>query len=214
MPLAGGTATRLNGALPVGGNVQSAQISPDSGRALYLADQDVAGKVELFAVLLSQLTEVSSANVWFGLATEADSDITFDLQTFVRVDGVIVATRKVKDVPGGPTGLGGAVMTVLPLALTGPVDLPPGSTVSIQLLVRNACHVSLQPTGTARLWFNGQIARSVLKTKIDNVSAKLFVRGFFKLKTGAGPSELLLDTAVGAPCGPFLPVGTWSITLP
>ncbi len=105
-------------------------------------------------------------------------------------------------------------MTTIPLGLDGPVELPPGSTVSIQLLVRNACSGSLQPTGTARLWFNGQVARSLLKTKIDNVGTKFFLRGGFNLKTVAGPSERSLDAAVGAPCGPFVSFGTWSITLP
>ena len=193
----------------------SAQISPDSGTVVYLADQDVAGRVELFAVSLSQLTEVSSATMWIGLATEEHSGIKFDLKTKVRVDGVVVASRKVKGVSGGSTGVAGAVMTVIPLALNGPVDLMPDSVVSIQLLVRNACAGSAQLAGTARLWFNGQVGRSLLKTKIDDVGTKLFLRNGFKLKTAAGTTELSVDTAVGAPCGPFLSVGTWStVTLP
>jgi hypothetical protein len=160
------------------------------------------------------LTQVPSANVWVGLAADEHSGIKFDLKAKVRVQGAVVTLGTVTGVSGGATGLGGAVITTIPLALTGPVELPPGSTVRIELLVRNACSGSLQPTGTARLWFNGQTARSLLKTKIDNVVTKFFLRGNFKLKTAAGSTEQSLDAAVGAPCGPFVSFGTWSITLP
>jgi hypothetical protein len=157
---------------------------------------------------------VSSTGVWVGLATPEHSGIRFDLKAKVRVDGVVVASGTVKGVSGGSTEVAGAVKTTIPLGLDGPVELPPGSTVSIKLLVRNSCSGSLPPMGTARLWFNGPIAQSFLKTKIDNVGAKFFLRGSFTLKPVPGSTEQSLDAAVGAPCGPFVSFGTWNITLP
>jgi Tol biopolymer transport system component len=50
VPLAGPAAAgiRLNGTLVAGGSVSRFQVSPDSGRVVYLADQDTAGVFELY----------------------------------------------------------------------------------------------------------------------------------------------------------------------
>ena len=52
VPSAGGAATKLNGPLVAGGNVDSLglQFSPDSSRVLYLADQDTDNVNEIYSV--------------------------------------------------------------------------------------------------------------------------------------------------------------------
>jgi Tol biopolymer transport system component len=54
VPLGGPAATgiKLNGALVTGGNVSSFRISPDSGRVVYLADQQTDNVYELYSVPL------------------------------------------------------------------------------------------------------------------------------------------------------------------
>jgi Tol biopolymer transport system component len=51
VPSAGGTATRLNGDLVLGGNVlpESIQVSPDGEMVLYRADERISNRVQLFA---------------------------------------------------------------------------------------------------------------------------------------------------------------------
>src|SRR5262249_57575230 len=52
VPLAGGSAIKLNPTLVAGGNVftNSLQVDPSTKRAVYLADQEVDGRTELFSV--------------------------------------------------------------------------------------------------------------------------------------------------------------------
>ena len=52
VPLSGGAVVKLNPPLVAGGNVSSSglQVDPSSKRAVYLADQEVAGREELFSV--------------------------------------------------------------------------------------------------------------------------------------------------------------------
>jgi uncharacterized repeat protein (TIGR01451 family) len=52
VPLTGGTPVKLNGQLVSRGDVQDLQISPDSSRVVYRADQDTDGVVELYSVAL------------------------------------------------------------------------------------------------------------------------------------------------------------------
>jgi Tol biopolymer transport system component len=49
-PIGGGATTKLNGALPAGGNVLEFNISPDGSRVVYRADQDSLGIDELYSV--------------------------------------------------------------------------------------------------------------------------------------------------------------------
>ncbi len=50
VPIGGPAAAgiKLNGALVTGGYVSGFQVSPDSGRVLYIADQDINGFFELY----------------------------------------------------------------------------------------------------------------------------------------------------------------------
>lgn len=51
VPVGGGESIRLNGPLTTGGDVQDIVVRADGGRLLYLADQDVDEKFELFSVV-------------------------------------------------------------------------------------------------------------------------------------------------------------------
>ena len=53
VPITGGTSTKLNGILTPDGNVfanNNFQISPDSSRVVYVADQDADDVLELYSV--------------------------------------------------------------------------------------------------------------------------------------------------------------------
>lgn len=72
VPLTGGATVKLNGPLPVGGDVQAAfQISRDSSRVVYMADQDTNDVVEFYSVPIAGgiITKLNSALV-------ADGDVS------------------------------------------------------------------------------------------------------------------------------------------
>ncbi len=68
VPSAGGTATKLNGALVAGGGVNGAQFSPDGSRVLYLADQDTDGAFEIYVRVIEARWNTASGD-W---ATDAN----------------------------------------------------------------------------------------------------------------------------------------------
>jgi dipeptidyl aminopeptidase/acylaminoacyl peptidase len=62
VPLSGGVPVRLIGALPTGSSVSNDldyQISPDSSRVIYRADQDTTGIIELYSVSIAGPTGAS-----------------------------------------------------------------------------------------------------------------------------------------------------------
>lgn len=90
------------------------------------------------------------------------------------------------------------------------------------MLVRNACTESRKSSGRARLWYDGKDVDSGLRhdtasrvgVSIAGVDSDYFLRTGFALSTTPGTSHTSVDADVGAQCGPFVPFGTWSITLP
>jgi hypothetical protein len=170
-----------------------------------------------------QLTALGPAKVWLGLASSARG-IKFDLSAAVYVDSTLVGTGQLNSVSGGSgTTATKAQLASIPLTLTGgPAAASSGSTLKIQVLVRNACSGSAKPSGTARLWFNGQPldtgrkhdTGSRFNATIAGASSDYYLRSGLALSTTAGSSQTSVDAAVGAPCGPFVPFGTWSLTLP
>lgn len=58
VPAAGGESVRLNGPMVNGGDVQKIVVRADGGRVLYLADQDIDEKLELYSVAPSGGTPV------------------------------------------------------------------------------------------------------------------------------------------------------------
>jgi Tol biopolymer transport system component len=88
VPIHGGEPVKLNGTLPAGGNVlydegHEFQISSDSSRVIYLAEQEVNEMVELFSVPI-----VGGESVKLNSALVADGDV--DRFTLSPVSGMAV----------------------------------------------------------------------------------------------------------------------------
>lgn len=106
-------------------------------------------------------------------------------------------------------------MRAINLALSAPVDVCSGDTLSIRLSVRIAVGVSGHRSGTARLRFNDAAANSRFGATIGSVTSDYFLLNGFTLcaTPGPGPNETIdvfVDRAVGG--NPFKPFGTWSKT--
>ena len=170
----------------------------------------------------SSLTALSPANVWVGLANSDDVGIRFDLRAIVSVNGTPVGSGQLDSVTGGSSGFNNAQFRTIPLTLAAPVAVSTGTTLSIDVQVRNACFHSGHNSGTARLWYNGQPidsgatrdAGSRFDATINGSSSDYFLRTGGVLITTAGSSKTFSNAAVGAKCGPFVSFGTWSTTLP
>jgi Tol biopolymer transport system component len=76
VPLAGpaGTGVKLNGALVAGGEVWNFEVSPDSSRVIYLADQQTDGVLELYSV---PLAGPAGAGVKLNGALVAGGDVNY-----------------------------------------------------------------------------------------------------------------------------------------
>lgn len=169
-----------------------------------------------------QLTALSPAKVWVSNGSSNSLGIKFDLRAEVYVNATLVGSGHVNSVASGfGTGFFWAKLISIPLALVnGPVQVPAGSVLKIRVLARNACVGSSRPSGAARVWFNGKAvdsgfrhdAGSRFDATIGGVTSNYFLRGGFVLAPTAGTSRQSVNAAVGSPCGPFVPFGTWSIT--
>jgi hypothetical protein len=161
------------------------------------------------------LTSLAPAKVWIGLKNSDDVGIRFDLRAEVyRNTTELVGAGQINSVPGGSSGFNNAKLNTIPLTLFGPVEMPTGSQLNIQLFVRNACTGSGKNSGGARLWFNDSAANSHFDATIGS-PATYFLWDGFALATTPGPGpKKPVDVAAGAQCSPFKPFGTWSITLP
>jgi len=101
------------------------------------------------------------------------------------------------------------------LALSSPVSISAGDTLSLRLSVRIAVGASGHRSGTARLWFNDPQANSRFGATIAGTASEYFLRDGFALSTLAGPGpkktiDVFVDRLVGG--NPFKPFGTWSKT--
>ncbi|QEG33639.1 TolB-like translocation protein [Bythopirellula goksoeyrii] len=147
VPSAGGTATRLNGALVDGGNVfsEGLQFSPDSNRVIYLADQLSDGVNEIFSVpsaggMATKLngTLVAGGNVLSdGLQFSPDSSRLIYLadQTTDNVNEIFIV----------PSGGGTAVKLNGPLVAGGNVSsqqISPDGSLVLYLADQNEDNVN------------------------------------------------------------------------
>jgi len=168
------------------------------------------------------LTGLSPANVWVGLKNSDDVGVRFDLLAVVSVNGVPVGSGQLDRVKGGSSGFNNAKLRSIPLTLPAPVPVPPGSTLAVDVQVRNACIHSGHNSGTARLWYDGQPidsgatrdAGSRFDATIGGINSDYFLRTGQLLSTAAGTSRTFVDKAAGKKCGPFVSFGTWSAPLP
>jgi hypothetical protein len=166
-------------------------------------------------VLAPQLAALGPAKVWLGLKNSDDVGTKFDLLAEVLKNGSPVASEQLNSVPGGSSGFNNAVLRTIDLALSTPVDVCSGDTLSIRLSVRIAVGVSGHRSGTARLWFNDAQANSRFDATIGGATSDYFLLNGFTLGAAAGPGpkktiDVFVDRAVGG--NPFKPFGTWSKT--
>ncbi len=125
VPIHGGTPKKLNGPLvrgttvpyPIGGNVRTYRITPDSTRVIYIADQDVDDRFEIYSVPING-----------GTPTKLNTPQSSNVQEFqiadnsaVVVYGAHQGTGSIYSVPsagGTPTKLNGRTTTTSDVILT------------------------------------------------------------------------------------------------
>ena len=160
------------------------------------------------------------AKVWVGLKTKPDTGIKFDLQAILRKNGTTVASGMLASAIGGTVSFTGAKLNKIPLlAPGGSVDFSSG-TVTLEVLVRNACAKSNRNAGTAELWYNGR--KDDAGADRDAGSRLDLADGTTKFYLRDGPSPSLdpnpiavpakvsIDVTVGQKCGPFRSIGVWT----
>jgi len=150
-----------------------------------------------------------------GLKNSDDVGIKFDLRAEVYYNGTtLIGYGELPSVAGGSSGFNNAKLDSIPLNLTTPVGITTGDTISIKLLVRNACSGSGHNSGTARLWFNDSQANSRFDATADDSESDLYLLDGSALGTSAGPGpKKAIDVSAGAKCSAFKPFGTWTATI-
>jgi hypothetical protein len=187
----------------------------DPDRPERISDHDPA--VAYFRLPL--LSALSPAKVWVGLRDRAglknSDNIRLDLRAEIYYNGTtLVASGVLASVASGSSGFSRAKLDSIPLNLPTAVGIAPGDTLSIRLLVRNACSGSSENAATARLWFNDAEADSHFDATIDGQEEDdyLLDGGALGSSPGPGPKEAI-DVSAGATCSAFKPFGTWTRTL-
>lgn len=163
----------------------------------------------------TQLTALGPAEAWLGLKNSDDVGTKFDLRADVSRNGVVIGSGQLDGVSGGNSGFNNAVLRTINLALSAPINVCPGDTLSLKLSVRIAANVPGHRSGTARLWFNDPAANSQFSTTMGGATTPNFLLNGFSLGSvaGSGPKKTIdtfVDRAVGG--NPFKPFGTWSKT--
>ena len=183
----------------------------DPNRPERISDHDPA--VAYFRLPL--ISELSPANIWVGLKNSDDVGIRFDLRAEVYYNGTtLIGSGELPSAIGGSSGFNNAKLDSIPLSLPAAVGVAPGDTLSIKLLVRNACSGSGHNSGTARLWFNDAAANSRFDATVDDQGGDdyLLDGGVLGTSAGAGPKKTI-DVSAGAKCSAFKPFGTWTRTI-
>ena len=168
------------------------------------------------------------AALWVGLKNSDDVGLRLDLFAQASVGGQEIARGQLDNVSAGGSGFNNARLSTIPLRFVPPyvppVALPDGGELQITLKARRTCSGGGHAAGTARLWFNDAQASSRVALTIDGATTSFFLRSGVPLplevSPGSGPKKALdvvVSSAVpcSAPLGrPFVPFGTWHITLP
>jgi hypothetical protein len=202
-------------------------VTAHDGRILAIggfdSSNDDLDTVEAYTVP-SFLTALGPAEVWVGIGDVASLGIRLDLRIKVYVNDKVVGVGQHDSVSAGlDPHFRFAKLRFIPLTLmAGPVEVPPDSHVKARLLVRNACSGSSVPSGTARLWYNGndvdtgpdRDAGSRFTATITGEASDYFLRSEFVLDPTAGASRERSTVSVGEPCGSWIKFGDWTLTRP
>jgi YVTN family beta-propeller protein len=206
-------------------------IDPDAivitqdGQRAYVAN-GFEGTVSVIDLALNQITgaigvgdfpqpmtlgkNVARLNV--GLANSDDVGIRFDLRAEVYRNGTqLLGSGQLSSMPGGSSGFDNSVGLSVPLSLGVPLQASSGDTLSLRLLVRNACVSSGKNSGRARLWYGDANADSRFDViSADGVKTPYYLgSGMLETSAGSGPRRSI-DVAAGAKCSDFKEFGTWS----
>jgi hypothetical protein len=179
-------------------------------------------------IAVGPLTSVGPAKMWVGLKNSDAVGLRLDIRTEAVLNGNTIAAGEVTNVAAGSSGFNNARLHTIPMMTIdgGAVDLPPGATVALQVSVRRTCSGTGHNSGTVRLWFNGapvdggpgRDAGSRVAATIHASVAEYFLRSGFVLSPDYGSSRQSIDVAVNSsaacPARPYVPFGTWTMTLP
>jgi hypothetical protein len=178
-------------------------------------DRDFIGTTDGPVLPRSTLAALGPARTWLGLKNSDDVGTKFDLLAEVLVNGTVVSSNQLNNVPGGSSGFNNAVLRTINQSLVDAVAICHGDELGIRLSVRIAVGVTGHRNGTARLWFNDAVANSRFDATIDATPVSLYLLDGFVLGTspGAGPKKTIdvtVDRLVGG--NAFKSFGTWNIT--
>ncbi|MEK6284166.1 MAG: right-handed parallel beta-helix repeat-containing protein [Acidobacteriota bacterium] len=192
------------------GTLITATATDAAGNTSEFAANIVAGAP---AVNAPVLTALGPARVWIGLKNSDDVGTKFDVLAEVFKNSALIGSGQLNGIPGGSSGFNNAVLRTIDLALSAPVDIHSGDSLSFRLSVRIAVGVSGHRSGTARLWFNDVAANTRFAATIGCVTRDHFLLNGFALgaTAGTGPKktiDVFVDSAIGG--NPFKPFGTWS----
>lgn len=111
VPAAGGTATRLNGDLPVNGTLAGFEITPDGENVVYVASQDSASMTELYIVPLTggdnvKLNDplVAGGLIWRAMLSPDGGHVVYTAIQDVSTQWEIYSVA-LTDPPGAPVQL-------------------------------------------------------------------------------------------------------------
>jgi hypothetical protein len=160
-----------------------------------------------------------------GIGDVSSTGIRIDLKAKLYVNDTLVAVGQHDSLSVGvDPRYAFAKLGSIPLKLTdNEVEVTPGSELRVRVLVRNACTGSGQPSGhhpplvqryrpANRAGRHG--ADSCVDVTIEGSTSSYFFRSGLALDTSTGASRDWVAVDVGDPCGPWVPFGTWSVTLP
>jgi hypothetical protein len=152
----------------------------------------------------------AQAALQVGLRNSDDVGLRVDLRAELLVDGTLVSAGSLASVGTGSSGFNNARRNLFNLDRFAPYPLLGPSVFTLRLLARNACTGSGKNSGSIRLWLNDFSALSAAVIVIGDHGHVAFLAkdgGF--LRAANGPRQWI-DVAVGAKCGQWRPIGSWS----
>jgi hypothetical protein len=158
------------------------------------------------------IDSLGAARIWIGLKNSDDVGIRFDLRAETYLNGTqLIGSGELPSAAGGSSGFNNAHLYAVPQTLIGSPSFGSGDTLSIKVLVRNACTGSGKNSGTARLWYNEVGAASGFDATIASPET-YYLRSGSALTTTPGTSpRLSADSAAGAKCSAYKTFGTWTV---
>ena len=173
--------------------------------------------VQSFTLLVSDYVGAPvTARIWLGLKNSDDVGTHFDVKAEVRKNGALIGTGEIDNVSGGSSGFNNAALRAIAVALSAPVLVTGGDTLSLTLSVRIGA--TGHRSGTARLWYNDTAANSRLDVTYSGVATSHYLRDGFLLEPTAAPVtstskktiDVFVDRLVGG--NAFKSFGTWTKT--